>query len=123
MAAHVPRPLLSAGREKTHALGALDMALWDIKGKALDVPVHMLLGGKARAHIECYTTAYPGQTSLRDKARAAMDDGFRAYRCIVFHTRLDMNDAIRLSGLIEYLEPYFVEDLIRSENPSVYRLS
>ena len=30
------------GREKTHALGALDLALWDIKGKALGLPVHEL---------------------------------------------------------------------------------
>ena len=41
-------------REKIHALGGLDMALWDIKGKALDVPVHELLGGAARDYVECY---------------------------------------------------------------------
>ena len=34
-----------AGREKVHALGALDVALWDLKGKALGVPVYQLLGG------------------------------------------------------------------------------
>src|SRR5450432_2525706 len=44
------------GREKTHALGALDLALWDIKGKALDVPVYDLLGGMARKYIDCYQT-------------------------------------------------------------------
>src|SRR6202163_2067080 len=32
------------GREKTHALGALVVALWDFKGKALGLPVHALLG-------------------------------------------------------------------------------
>src|SRR5512141_2645971 len=32
------------GREKTHALGAMDLALWDIKGKALKLPVHEILG-------------------------------------------------------------------------------
>ncbi len=32
------------GREKLHALGALDLALWDIKGKVHGVPVHALLG-------------------------------------------------------------------------------
>jgi L-alanine-DL-glutamate epimerase-like enolase superfamily enzyme len=41
---------------------------------------------------------------------------------IDYHTRLDMPDAIRLSKLIEDLEPYFCEDLIRSENPEVYRV-
>jgi L-alanine-DL-glutamate epimerase-like enolase superfamily enzyme len=40
---------------------------------------------------------------------------------IDYHTRLDFDDAVRLSTLIEDLEPYFVEDLIRSENPGVYR--
>ena len=44
------------GREKAHALGALDLALWDIKGKALGVPVHELLGGSARDYCECYAT-------------------------------------------------------------------
>jgi galactonate dehydratase len=36
------------GKEKLHALGALEMALWDIKGKALGVPVYDLLGGATR---------------------------------------------------------------------------
>src|SRR4030095_15508317 len=44
------------GREKIHALGALDMALWDIKGKALGLPIHELLGGSVRNHLECYAT-------------------------------------------------------------------
>ena len=68
------------GREKVHALGALDLALWDIKGKVLDVPVYHLLGGKARNYIECYTTAFPYEGSAGDRAKAAIDHGFRAYR-------------------------------------------
>lgn len=36
------------GREKEDAIGALDLALWDIKGKVLNVPVHELLGGMVR---------------------------------------------------------------------------
>ncbi len=69
------------GREKIHALGALDLALWDLKGKALDVPVYDLLGGMARDHCECYRTGpgQPGQT-LRDRAKATIDAGFRAFR-------------------------------------------
>src|SRR5215210_5128539 len=45
------------GREKTHGLGAMDLALWDIKGKALGVPVHEILGGTARDYCECYITS------------------------------------------------------------------
>ena len=33
------------GREKEHAVGALDLALWDIKGKVQNMPVHQVLGG------------------------------------------------------------------------------
>jgi galactonate dehydratase len=76
------------GREKVHALGALDLALWDIKGKALDTPVHQLLGGMIRTHLECYGTgplrppggATPQRMTTRDRAKATIDSGFRAYR-------------------------------------------
>ena len=150
-----------AGREKLDAMGAIDLALWDIKGKALGVPVYELLGGRSHDHIECYATAFPSQGSLVETARACMEAGFRAYRTSVsdpdpdqgtrfnsrlmvqktyeqckqiregvgkkgdwaidYHTRLDMPDAIRLSTLIEPLEPYFCEDLVRSEDPTIYR--
>ncbi len=44
-------------REKTDAIGALDMALWDIKGKVQGLPVHQLLDGMVRNYCECYNTA------------------------------------------------------------------
>ena len=36
------------------AASAIDIALWDIKGKALGVPVYELLGGRARDRVVCY---------------------------------------------------------------------
>src|SRR3954454_2566509 len=69
-----------AGREKVHALGALDLALWDLKGKALGVPVYQLLGGLARNYVECYSTGWPGPGSPIEKSRACIETGFRAYR-------------------------------------------
>ena len=39
------------GREKMHALGALDLALWDIRGKVLKLPVHAMLGGMVRNYL------------------------------------------------------------------------
>src|SRR6476469_9741754 len=72
-----------AGREKLDAMGAIDLALWDIKGKALGVPVYELLGGRSHDHIECYATAFPSKGNLVETARACMEAGFRAYRTSV----------------------------------------
>lgn len=41
------------------ALSAIDMALWDLKGKRLKVPVYELLGGLCRDYVECYTHTVP----------------------------------------------------------------
>lgn len=73
------------GREKEDAIGALDLALWDIKGKALNVAVHELLGGMVRNYCECYNTAgiipgvHPG-ISLKERAQLTIAAGYRAFR-------------------------------------------
>ena len=74
-----------AGRERTDAIGAVDLALWDIRGKALGVPVHELLGGKVRKFCECYNTAgiIPGvtrDTPIKERARLTIEAGYRLFR-------------------------------------------
>ena len=60
-------PHYSPGDERLHALGAIDLALWDIKGKALKVPLYQLFGGKAREHIELYAPTASRRESCRPK--------------------------------------------------------
>ena len=62
-----------SGLEKLHALGGLDIALWDIKGKALGVPIYALLGGPTRDLCECYGGGGQGKATIREAARASMD--------------------------------------------------
>jgi D-galactarolactone cycloisomerase len=38
------------------SISAIDVALWDLKGKILQQPVHLLLGGKKRDHVTAYAT-------------------------------------------------------------------
>ncbi len=42
-----------------HAIGGIDLALWDIKGQAEGKPVHALLGGARRKRVPAYGTIYP----------------------------------------------------------------
>lgn len=63
------------------AIGAVDLALWDIRGKVLDQPVHNLLGGAVREGILSYTHA-SGWTleELKDSVDEVLSRGFRAVR-------------------------------------------
>ncbi|MGA3039670.1 MAG: mandelate racemase/muconate lactonizing enzyme family protein [Bryobacteraceae bacterium] len=45
-----------------HAISGIDMALWDIKGKALGLPVWKLLGGGFHSKIRCYASSLFGAT-------------------------------------------------------------
>lgn len=57
-----------------HAISAIDIALWDIKGKALGRPVAELLGRPRRDRLRAYGTVYPlGATP--DQVRSTIDRG------------------------------------------------
>ncbi len=69
------------GRVLTAAISAIDIALHDIKGKALGVPVHQLLGGKQRDHIPTFaTTRGPCGPEMIEQARELMAMGWGAIR-------------------------------------------
>jgi L-alanine-DL-glutamate epimerase-like enolase superfamily enzyme len=53
-----------------HAMSGIDMALWDIKGKALGMPVWKLLGGGFHERIRCYASSLFGATPAETGERA-----------------------------------------------------
>ena len=69
------------GRTLTAAISAIDLALYDIKGKALGVPVYELIGGKQRDIVPTFatTSAPPGQEMI-DQAKKLIKSGWQAFR-------------------------------------------
>lgn len=59
----------------TSALSGIDQALWDLKGKALGVPVYELLGGPTRDRVRVYAHA-----SRPEELRAKLREGFQAFK-------------------------------------------
>ena len=70
------------------AISAIDIALWDIKGKSLGVPVWQLLGGKTRDRVRVYVSGLsekPANTpeDLAKEALAAKGHGFSAMKIFI----------------------------------------
>ncbi len=68
------------GRVLLAAQSAIDIALYDIKGKALNVPVYQLLGGKQRDAIPCFATATGAGPALVDDVKLLMSHGWNVIR-------------------------------------------
>jgi mannonate dehydratase len=64
------------------ALGGVDVALWDIKGKEAGMPIYQLLGGPSRAAVPCY--AHAGGHDLAEleaDVRRYVEEGYPVIRC------------------------------------------
>ena len=64
------------------AIAGVDIALWDVVGKALGQPIHRLLGGIGRDRVECYASSINWSEAERmaEETRAALALGFRAIK-------------------------------------------
>ncbi|MCH2313544.1 MAG: mandelate racemase/muconate lactonizing enzyme family protein [SAR202 cluster bacterium] len=149
------------------AISAIDIGLWDIKAKALDMPLYKLLGGPVRDKVICYPhTQGDTMSELLENCKRHIDAGWKFVRwhqpetgpsavyvdnlntlepvesiriaeqqiatireavgpdiqiCFDVHTRLDTAHAVALCKAGEPYRPFFLEDPLRSENPSSYR--
>jgi L-alanine-DL-glutamate epimerase-like enolase superfamily enzyme len=80
----VPPIARSARAQVMAAIGGIDIALWDLKGKAAGMPVYKLLGGEARPVFTYSTGGYYARDatiqSAADEMAAFVDKGYRAVK-------------------------------------------
>lgn len=65
------------------AVSALEMALWDIKGKTLGVPIYELLGGRQRDELQVYANGWSNNETPKEfasRAAEVVEDGFDALK-------------------------------------------
>ena len=127
---HYPTGALQGG-----ILSAIDIALWDIKGKISGRPVYDLLGGKFRERIQVY-----GHASTPERAKELIDGGYKAFKCGIddgnvetikrlrdtvgynvkiglhAHGNFTPREAIQLGKKCERYEPMFFEEPVPPEN-------
>ena len=97
------------------AIAGIDQALWDIKGKALDVPVYELMGGPCRDKIQVYSWIGGDRPQeAAEQALAAKERGFNAIK-MNGTAELQMVDSFekidevvsRVTAIREACGPYF----------------
>jgi D-galactarolactone cycloisomerase len=71
-----------AGGMLIESIAGVDIALWDLVGKALGQPVHRLLGGVGRSMVDCYASSinWASPQQMREQTQAVLGMGFKAIK-------------------------------------------
>ena len=127
-----------------NVVGAIDLALWDIVGKATNQPIYKLIGGKFRDRVECrYWMGAKDPSGVAEEVAKAVAKGFRALKIkIGLNPELDVEcvkaardaagprieigfdvnggysvlDAVRTLRKMEEYDPSHVEEPVNSSN-------
>jgi L-rhamnonate dehydratase len=69
----------------SHAISAVDVALWDLKGKLLERPVYELLGGPQKDRIFCYASNTDRSYGIENSLKWFLELGFKAVKVFLVH--------------------------------------
>ncbi len=82
-----------------HALGGMDLALWDLLGQSYGQPIHMLIGGKKRDRLPAYGTIYPIDSTPAGVKR-----------------QIELAQELNLQNFKLVADPWWFEDIDHTEN-------
>src|SRR6516165_9007035 len=107
---------LGPGGVTIEAISGVDMALWDIKGKALGLPVHTLLGGARRETIPLYASMiFNKDLGLIRAAREAIGD---AALLVDAGAAWTVREAIQRVNAFQEYRPFWLEEAIATDDLS-----
>ena len=79
------------------AYSAIDIALWDILGKSVNLPVYQLLGGKCRERVRLFANVIGGSIEeLCESARTSVEQGYMVLRLTPFSTNFEQQESTKV---------------------------
>ena len=101
----------------SHLISAIDIALWDIRGKTLGVPVYDLIGGPVRESVPLYThvrdlISGQGIDTLVEEAKLTMEAGYEAIKTDPFPSRRTMGEKFYGANMVEKMEPKAIAEAV-----------
>ena len=108
---------LSGNGYVSHLISAIDIALWDIKGKVLGVPVYELLGGPVRDSVPLYTHVQDQSlsASIEDMVAAAKKtkaDGYQGIKTDPFKSQRTRDSEFKGASFVERLPPKAIAEAV-----------
>jgi len=95
----------------SHLISAIDIALWDIKGKSLGVPIYELLGGPVRdrvplyTHVQDFNSGAGGPDAVATAAKMTKEAGYEAIKTDPFPSQSNSSSGFSGPAEVERLDP------------------
>lgn len=110
------------GIVKGSAVAGIELALWDILGKSVGLPVYKLVGGACRDKIRVYANGWSGGATdpeeIKDKVYTALDAGYRAFKFSLAVAGWPLNDNKLIKRIVKAAE--VIREAIGSECPLMF---